>query len=127
MKVVVESWDKRSDKLMSKIKRTATRLGRFLNVGDARLDVILVDNSFMNKNVLSFPAPKNFPGGKGGRFLGEVYLNPGYIKKEGEKLEYMLIHGLLHILGYDHHRKSDIIRMEKMERKLLHQLGGSKG
>lgn len=82
--------------------------------------MILVDNKFMNANVKSFPAPKGFPDTTS---LGEIYLNPGYIEKEGEKLEYMLIHGVLHLLGYDHKKKNDIIRMEKKERHLMKLLG----
>lgn len=126
MRVSVESWSVKYSRLRPSVKKTALKLGRFLRIGNAKLDVILVDDSFMSKNVLSFPAPTRFPGlDNGGKFLGEVYLNPGYIKKEGERLEYMLTHGLLHILGYDHHKKSDIIRMEKMEQKLLQKLGDS--
>lgn len=124
MKVTVESWSKKYNKLAPKIKKTALKLGRFLDIKDAKVEVTLVDDSFMRKNVLSFPAPKQFPGlHKGGIFLGEIYLNPGYIKAEGEKAEYMLIHGLLHLLGYDHKKKSDIISMENRERQLMKLLG----
>lgn len=66
-------------------------------------------------NVLSFPKPKNFPGNK----LGEVFLDPAYIKIHKEDLGLMLVHGVLHILGYDHERRSDRIRMERKEAKLL--------
>ena len=123
MKVVVESWCKKHDRLIPKIKKTALKLGRFLGIKDVKVEIILADDSFMKKNVLSFPAPKLFPGPhNGGKFLGEIYLNPSFIRKEGEKEEYMLIHGLLHLLGYDHKKKSDIISMENMERKLLQKL-----
>ncbi len=124
MRLVIESWNKKYDRLVPQIRRTALKLGRFLGVKEARVDVILVGDSFMEKNVLSFPAPKKFPGlHRAGVFLGEIYLNPGYIKGEGEKLDYMLAHGLLHILGYDHKKKNDIIRMEKKERQLMKLLG----
>ena len=69
-------------------------------------------------NVLSFMAPKNFPGNK----LGEVYLDPIYIERHREDLNLMLVHGVLHILGYDHEKKSDRIKMEKKEAKLLRKL-----
>lgn len=127
MKVVVESWSRANRRLVPKVRRTALKLGRFLGIKDKRVEIMLVDKSFMNKNVWSFPAPKRFPGPKkGGSSLGEVYLNPAYIKKEGEALEYMLIHGLLHLLGYDHKRENDIMRMENLERKLLQKLEGSR-
>ncbi len=69
-------------------------------------------------NVLSFPKPRNFPGSK----LGEVYLDPRYIAAHKEDLQLMLVHGILHILGYDHMRKNDRIKMEKKERALLKDL-----
>ncbi|MBI3045923.1 MAG: rRNA maturation RNase YbeY [Candidatus Harrisonbacteria bacterium] len=69
-------------------------------------------------NVLSFQKPKGFPGTK----LGEVYLDTWYIRKHKESLELMLAHGVLHILGYDHEKRSDRIKMEKKERQLLSKL-----
>ena len=119
MKVVVEVWSNKDRRLVSNVRKTALKIGRFLRIGNRRLDIILVDDRFMKPNVKSCPAPKGFPGGMP---LGEVYLNPGYIKKEGEKLEYMLIHGLLHLLGYDHKRRNDIIIMEKKELECLQNL-----
>lgn len=115
------------------MRQTAVKLGRLLRLKDASFDILLVGNRFMRKNVLSFPAPKRFPHpGGSGRYLGEVYLNPDYIKADPffngsrfairDKLAYMLIHGLLHLLGYDHKKKNDIIKMENMERKLLQKL-----
>ena len=66
-------------------------------------------------NVLSFVKPRGFPG----ETLGEVYLGPVYIQKNAEDLDLMLVHGVLHILGFDHRKKSDRIVMEKKERQLL--------
>ncbi|MBU4369587.1 rRNA maturation RNase YbeY [Patescibacteria group bacterium] len=36
-----------------------------------------------------------------------------------KELAILLIHGFLHILGHDHRRKTDRIKMEKMEAKIL--------
>lgn len=66
-------------------------------------------------NVLSFVTPEDFIGGP----LGEVYLNPIFIKKNRQDLDLMLVHGVLHILGYDHIKKSDKIKMEAKEDELL--------
>jgi probable rRNA maturation factor len=91
------------------------------------VDVFLVDSQTMRKlnrkyrkkdkstNVLSFPAPLHFPI----ETLGEVYLDPKYIEKHKEDLVFMLVHGVLHILGYDHEKKNDRIKMEKKEARLL--------
>ena len=80
---------------------------------------------FMNKNVLAFPAPKDFPRPDiKSKPLGEIYLNPQYIKENGENFIFMLIHGFLHLLGYDHQKRNDRIRMEKKERELLKSFPG---
>lgn len=125
------------DKKVRDLEKPMRRIGRELlsTVGrSVSLEVCLVGDSFMKKNVLAFPAPKNFPRpDRHGRFLGEIYLNPHYIAKEkleignrkldfSEKLNYMFAHGFLHLLGYDHEVKDDRIKMEARERKLLARL-----
>lgn len=94
------------------------------------IDVFLVDSQAMRKlnrkyrkkdkstNVLSFPAPLHFPINT----LGEVYLDPTYIERHKEDLTFMLVHGVLHILGYDHEKKGDRIKMEKKEARVLKAL-----
>ena len=70
-------------------------------------------------NVLSFPF-KDFPHpDKLTRPLGEIYLAPDYIKKHGESLEALVVHGLLHLLGYTHKNRHDRIKMERLEKKLF--------
>lgn len=86
----------------------------------------LLNKKFRGKNkdtnVLSFVTPKDFVGGP----LGEVYLNPIFIKKNGQDMDLMLVHGVLHILGYDHIKKSDKIKMEAEEDKLLFKILSTK-
>lgn len=94
------------------------------------IDVFLVGGEAMRRlnkkyrkkdkstNVLSFVSPLNFPTDT----LGEIYLDPKYIEKKNEDLAFMLLHGVLHILGYDHIRKSDRIIMEKKEKLLMKKL-----
>lgn len=72
-------------------------------------------------NVLSFTAPRNFPRPdlkKDMRFLGEIYLNMRYIEKKGDDWRAMLIHGLLHLLGFDHEKISDKMKMQKLEKTI---------
>ncbi len=84
------------------------------------LDVFIVGDALMPKNVLAFPAPPSFPRPDLKQPpLGEIYLNPNYIVGHNEDFEYMLIHGFLHLLGYDHIKKSDRMVMEPKEQALL--------
>lgn len=112
-----------------KARRLVTALaGRadFL-VKKGSIEIYLIDDRRMRRlnrqfrgkdkptNVLSFVKPKGFPG----ETLGEVYLGPVYIQKNKESLDLMLVHGVLHILGFDHKKKNDRIVMEKKESQLI--------
>ena len=80
-------------------------------------------------NVLSFP----MPAGAGGahRMIGDVVVCAPLVAREareqGKALRahwaHMVIHGTLHLLGFDHQRATDARRMEGRERELLARLG----
>ena len=123
MRVVIESFDSRFNHLKPKIRRIITRVAKFLDARTGYVEISLVNDKIMKKNVLAFSVPKNFPRPEaGGKALGEVYLNPGYIQKQGDNVSYMAVHGFLHLLGYDHKKKSDRMKMERKERILLQKL-----
>lgn len=82
-------------------------------------------------NVLSFPA--DAPPFDGLRVLGDVVLCAPVIAREaveqGKSLEahwaHLVIHGILHLLGFDHMNGPEARRMESREIELLHGLGYS--
>ena len=87
-------------------------------------------------NVLSFPADINLPvtsdeNGSIRRFLGDIVIcDPVVIreaarqkKKEADHLAHMVVHGMLHLYGYDHMEPADAEVMENIEREILAQLG----
>ena len=57
------------------------------------------------------------------RHLGEVYLAPKYISAHNEDIRRLLVHGILHLIGYDHMKKADTDRMEKKEKEVLKKTG----
>lgn len=77
-------------------------------------------------NVLSFPAPQTLDG-----FAGDVALAHGVVAAEAaaqgktlaDHLRHLVIHGLLHLIGYDHIEDADAEAMEGLERELLSRLG----
>ncbi len=82
-------------------------------------------------NVLSFPA---FPDPAPDRIppmLGDIVLAFETLRREAaldEKpfdhhLTHLLVHGLLHLLGYDHETDDDADHMEAAERRVLARLG----
>ena len=133
MKIEVILLDNQVKKFKGDVIKKVLRLSRFLK-NKGLIEAYLINSRRMqdlnkrfrgkNKstNVLSFAAPKNFPGNK----LGEVYLDPLYIEKHGEDLDLMLVHGVLHILGYDHEKKGDRIKMERREAMLLSKIRSTK-
>ena len=77
-------------------------------------------------NVLSFPAPA----GDGGPLLGDIVVAFEYVSEEAREaglslrahLAHMLVHGLLHLLGFDHEDELDADEMEDLERAILARL-----
>jgi probable rRNA maturation factor len=54
-------------------------------------------------DVLSFPLDMREPLPDGvPRQLGDVVVCPAYAKAQGTPIEHLLVHGALHLLGYDH-------------------------
>jgi probable rRNA maturation factor len=71
-------------------------------------------------DVLSFPAAKGFPHPDSTLpGLGEIYLNRDIAAEDPDRGKALVIHGLLHLLGYRHHRNRDRIEMEKLEKRVL--------
>ena len=75
-------------------------------------------------NVLSFESPKGVPHPETNlRPIGEIYLAPEYITNHNEDIKKILIHGLLHLLGYDHIKSSDAKKMERVEEAIFKKMG----
>ena len=79
-------------------------------------------------NVLSFPAPP--PDGlpeAAGRLLGDVVICAPVVAAEAAEQDksvaahwgHMLVHGTLHLLGYDHQTDAEAAAMEALERQIL--------
>ncbi|MDD5430820.1 MAG: rRNA maturation RNAse YbeY [Candidatus Pacebacteria bacterium] len=114
--------DKKAAKYRGLILKNAQKLARFLRL-DGYVEIYLVGNRQMKKNVLTYLALRGFPRPDlKQKPLGEIYLNPFFIKKSKEDLLFMLTHGFLHIAGYDHIKKNDRIMMEKKELQLFRKL-----
>lgn len=79
-------------------------------------------------DVLSFSWPDD--GIRPGKFLGQIFLAPQYIKQQArrfkvkyrEELIRMLIHGLLHCVGYDHATKKQAEIMFSLQEKISKNL-----
>jgi probable rRNA maturation factor len=82
-------------------------------------------------NVLSFPAFPVTPGAMPGPMLGDIVLARETIEREaaeiGKPVEahvaHLLVHGFLHLFGYDHVETADAEKMEGLETRILAELG----
>ena len=123
------------------LKRSARRILEILGQGRAELSLALVDNREMQKlnaryrdkneptDVLAFPAGKALLPDM--QVLGDVVIS---VDRAGEQarragktleqeMEKLLIHGILHLLGYDHERSRREARvMRGMEKKVSRAL-----
>jgi probable rRNA maturation factor len=80
-------------------------------------------------NVLSFPA--DLPAGPWAPVLGDVIICKEVVAEEAAaqgKAErahwaHMVVHGVLHLLGYDHQQAAEAEAMEGLERQILADLG----
>jgi len=103
-------------------------------VTDARLRAL--NRQYRKKDkttdVLSFPSDaRNSRSGP----LGDIAIATGVARRQARQaghsyaaeLKVLALHGLLHLLGYDHHRPDDRGRMARLERRLLADGGVAAG
>jgi probable rRNA maturation factor len=113
--------------------------------GDAELVIRVVDEAesrALNReyrgkdkptNVLSFPfeAPQGVPAEEIGNYLGDLVICAPVVEREageqGKPLAahwaHMVVHGILHLRGYDHQDEAQAREMEDREREILDGLG----
>ncbi len=81
-------------------------------------------------NVLSFPAAEPATIGQA-RLLGDIVLALETVAREAtaegkpfaDHYRHLVVHGFLHLIGFDHERDVDAQRMEAMETRILARLG----
>ena len=111
-----------------------------LECGNTELSILMTDDAEMAElnrewrggngatNVLSFPGDL---GGPGSFLLGDVVLAFETIVAEAteadislaDHLTHLVVHGVLHLLGYDHKTDAEADKMEALEREILQSLG----
>lgn len=92
-----------------------------------------INTQFRNKayatNVLAFMHDQH--GKSSAAMLGDIVICPEILEQEAAKYQiapkarwaHLLIHGLLHLLGYDHKHKDQMSLMEDMEQRIIKKLG----
>lgn len=109
-----------------------------LLAGDKKLRTLNLDFRGKDKptNVLSFPAGDGFFDGRPADasadvHAGDIAIAYGVTRKEArdagkdfaDHATHLVVHGVLHLAGYDHERPKDAKIMEPLEVKILKRLG----
>ena len=140
-KVAVISLNQKNTFYEGKIEKIAKKILQLLKKENCYLEIFLINKrkmKILNKkfrnpskkqaSILTFVEPKNFPHPESKlRHLGEIYLKlpiTNYPAKDEARqkrqlLITLLAHGLLHLLGFEHRKKSDRIKMETREKFLI--------
>jgi probable rRNA maturation factor len=139
MRIEDAKWRKMPRAFLPRLKRAvAAALARAEAPKDASLTILLASDAALKKlnsayrgkakptNVLSFPARPN-----GENYLGDVAMAYGIAAAEaraaGKPLSdhavHLAVHGVLHLLGYDHTTDRQAKIMEPLETEILKSLG----
>lgn len=124
------------------VKKNVFLLLKLLKINNGELNIYLttpaqmlrINKKCRGKNktsaVLSFPESKDFINPPHLTPFGEIFICPSQIKKDAKKLKipfleylgYLVVHGILHLKGYDHDTSDKEKTMQKKEEWLLNKM-----
>lgn len=99
----------------------------------ARDEIAALNRDFRDRpgptNVLSFPADGDDEAGR--QLMGDIAICPDVVLREANEqyktpdahMAHMLVHGVLHLAGYDHVEDDEAEAMERLEVNVLNKLG----
>ena len=114
-----------------------------LKIKEAIFNVIIVDNDYIHKlnkeyrnidretDVITFALEDDKTFNPDIRILGDVYISIDKAKSQSveyghsllRELSFLAVHGMLHLLGYDHMKKEDEDIMFPLQEKILEEYG----
>ena len=122
------------------IQKKAQAILNALDSPDSELSVVFVDDTdisllnrqYLNRegptNVIAFPMQEGEYSGINPTLAGDVVISVDTAKREsedaqmdiGERLDQLLVHGILHLFGYDHeHNDAEAMIMENKAVELM--------
>ncbi len=131
------------------LQKDAQRILEYLEYPDFDLGIMLADNATIHEynkkhrdkdkptDILSFPFHDKLKAGErivakteAQKNLGDIIISPEYVQEDlpkweqpfDERMRTLLVHGICHLLGYDHIKDEDYELMQKKEEELLKQL-----
>ena len=136
-----EAWPDDLEDVAERAVLAALGLSGAKVTGAAELSIVLTDDAEQRElnaqwrgkdsatNVLSFPQIEPFAPVTG--LLGDITLARETLLREAEEqgvsleahFTHLVVHGFLHILGYDHQTDAEALQMEGLETQILASLG----
>ncbi len=115
---------------------------KHLKIDEAIFNVIIVDNDYIHKlnkeyrhidretDVITFALEDDKTFNPDVRILGDVYISIDKAKSQSieyghsllRELCFLAVHGMLHLLGYDHMKKEDELVMFKLQEEILDEM-----
>jgi probable rRNA maturation factor len=126
------AWRKQLPGIVRLTRDTVHATVREAGIADAEISVVLASDAAvraLNQRWRSKDAPTNVLSFASGEphLLGDIVLAFETVAREAHEqgkpfahhLRHLIVHGVLHLLGYDHDRPRDATRMENRERHIL--------
>jgi probable rRNA maturation factor len=150
MKVIISSQPEEAsfpEEIVNTVRAAAEKVGALYDVGEAEVSVTLTDNAHIHElnrtyrgidrptDVLSFALNESqepeISGGPAVNVLGDLVISVERAREQAtdyghsvrREVAFLTVHGMLHLLGYDHMEESDREEMEAEQRYVMKKLG----
>ncbi|MDX2498625.1 MAG: rRNA maturation RNase YbeY [Desulfobacterales bacterium] len=144
MEVLIDNRQKKYKISLKQIQKKAKAILNALDCPDTELSILIVDDpqiavfneQYLNRNgptnVIAFPMRTGPYANITPQLLGDVLISVETAFREGkrvgismeERFTQLLVHGILHLLGYDHETSDqDAHEMEKKSKEILKLIG----
>jgi probable rRNA maturation factor len=127
---------------LPRIKRSSVKILRILESEDSELSLTFVDNAGITDinrqylgrnyptNVIAFSMNEGEFGDVNPDILGDIIISTETALRDAEagdlsledELDYLIIHGVLHLLGYDHELPGEAKKMKEKEKETFFAL-----
>ena len=127
---------------LKKVREVLTYGIKKLEVGDVIFNVIIVHNEYIHElnkkyrgidretDVITFALEDDKTFNPEDRILGDIYISVDKVKSQSEEyghsflreLSFLAVHGMLHLLGYDHMKKEEEEVMFKLQEEILDEM-----
>jgi len=136
MSILIEDRQKKINVNLRHVRRLFSKIMKYLDCKDKEISLLFVDNNeireinkrYLNRdystNVITFSLTEGEFGNINPKVLGDIVISVETALKDAEEagielndeLEFLMIHGMLHLLNYNHENTS-VDEVKKMESK----------